>query len=157
MNAGHVYVLDFDNGTVKVGRTQNKQRRLKTHRSTARGFGMTVTDSWASPLHVEWCLNEETLMALAAKYGGTPVSPEYFSNADYAAIVSAATRLPFTPPAEGATDGVACLRHPRSARECAITTGALDAMAREVADSARREWWEGFKAVTTCNRCKDAA
>jgi hypothetical protein len=157
MNAGYVYVLAFDSGGVKVGRTQNKQNRLRTHKRNARTFGITITDSWVSPLHVEWCLNEDTLKALGTKHGGTPVTPEYFRGADYAAIVKTAERLPFTPPDEAAADGPPCLRYvhnPRSARECAITTGALDARAREAADSDRRKWWENARVVDSCDNCQ---
>lgn len=142
MSAGYVYALAFDSGGVKVGRTQNIKRRLRTHRCNARRFGLTVTNEWASPLHLEWNVNEETLKRLAAKLGGTPLSPEYFNGTDYAALVSTAATLPFTPPLAKVTD----------ARMDAIRTGALDAQIRLTADAARQEWWETFKAVTKRKR-----
>jgi len=71
MSAGHVYVLAFDNGTVKVGQTQNASQRMSTHKSTARGFGLTVTGEWVSPLHTGWRANEDALKAIAADLGGT--------------------------------------------------------------------------------------
>jgi T5orf172 domain len=160
MNAGHVYVLAFGNGIVKVGRTQNLKRRMWNHKSAARKSGTVVADSWVSPLHVEWEIHEDTLKEIAAKYGGRPLSPEYFEGADYASIVSAATRLPFTPPSDETADGAGpeCPRRPPSVslsvRQCVIRTGALDAKVRETADAARGEWWERFKAVTSCGRCE---
>ena len=154
MNPGYVYVLAFDDGAVKVGRTQNSQQRLKTHRSRARRYGRTVTDSWTSPLHLEWEMNEDTLKVIAAKCGGTPRSPEFFTGADYAAIVIKADRLPFTPPADEATEsrGLRCLKgREMPARECAIRVGALDAKVRELADAAHDRIWNSLRSA--CARC----
>lgn len=142
MNAGHVYALAFDSGGVKVGRTQNIKRRLNQHRCDARRFGLTVTDEWASPLHLEWYTNEDTLKRLAAKLGGAPLSPEYFNGTDYAALVSTAATLPFTPPLAEITE----------ARMDAIRTGALDAQIRLTADARWQEWWETFKILTKRKR-----
>lgn len=101
MNAGYVYVLAFDNGTIKIGRTQNAARRLGSHKSSARSFGLTITDEWVSPLHVEWQVNENALKTIAAIAGGTPTSPEYFNGASFAAVTEKARDLPFTPPESG--------------------------------------------------------
>ena len=76
MSAGHVYVLAFDNGTVKVGQTKNATQRLNTHKSSARGFGLTVTDEWVSPLHAGYRANEDALKGIAASLGGTTTSQE---------------------------------------------------------------------------------
>ena len=98
MNAGYVYVLAFDNGTVKVGQTQNASQRLNSHKSSARGFGLTVTDEWVSPLHADWRANEDELKVIAANLGGTPTSQEYFKGVDFAAVVEKAQELTFTTP-----------------------------------------------------------
>jgi predicted GIY-YIG superfamily endonuclease len=37
MNACHIYVIAFDNGTIKVGRTQNLKGRLSAHKSDGPG------------------------------------------------------------------------------------------------------------------------
>lgn len=153
MNPGYVYVLAFSNGDVKVGRTQNARNRLKTHRSTARRFGLTVTDSWVSPLHLEWAMNEDTLKVIATKCGGSAKSPEYFAGADYAAVVTRANGLPFTLPGEAA-DGRAlrCLKgRAMPARECAIRVGALDAKVRELADATHTAIWNSLRSA--CARC----
>jgi hypothetical protein len=98
MSAGCVYVLAFDNGTVKVGKTQNVGQRLNAHKSDARKFALTVTGEWVSPVHVEWNANENALKGIAASLGGTAVRPEYFSGVGFAAVVEEARGLPFTPP-----------------------------------------------------------
>lgn len=98
MSAGYVYVLAFTNGTVKVGRTQDKGQRMTAHKSAARKFGLTVTDEWVSPLHAEWRANEDALKNIAAGMGGTAHTREYFSGVDFAAVVTEAKRLTYTPP-----------------------------------------------------------
>jgi hypothetical protein len=102
VNPGYVYVLAFDGGTVKVGRTQDTGKRLNAHKSDAGKFGLTVTDHWLSPPHTEWRENEETLKKIAASLGGTAHRKEYFSGADFAAIVDEARKLPFTEPPDTA-------------------------------------------------------
>jgi hypothetical protein len=96
MSDGHVYVLGFSNGCVKVGRTQNSGQRLKDHKSMAGKFGLTVTDEWLSPPHAEWARNEDALKDIATGLGGTVVGREYYSGIDFAAVVLKALDLPFT-------------------------------------------------------------
>jgi hypothetical protein len=98
VSAGYVYVLGFSNGSVKVGRSKNGQQRLGDHKSTARKFGLTVTDEWLSPAHVEWERNEEALKAIAADLGGIVAGREYFSGIEFAAVRDKAMTLPFTAP-----------------------------------------------------------
>jgi hypothetical protein len=98
MSAGHVYVIAFSGGTVKVGQTQNLVSRMAVHKASARNFGQTVTAFWTSPLHTEWLDNEEALKAAASELGGVPVSSEYFSGVDFAALTERARELPFTVP-----------------------------------------------------------
>ena len=138
MNAGHVYVLAFDNGTVKVGQTQNATRRVSTHKSTARGFGLTVTDEWVSPLHAGWRANEDALKAIAAGLGGTPTSQEYFSGVDFAAVVEKAQALTFAAPEpepSAPSPAQATERLPQmSAHERAIRNAADELAARMLLD-----------------------
>jgi hypothetical protein len=152
--AGHVYVVAFDNGIVKVGRTQNLTNRLRSHKGDGRRFGITLTDSWASPLHVEWLMNEETLKTIAVKHGGTPTCAEYFTGADYALVAGAAARLPFTPPREIASRRpLKCPKGHENARMCAIRVGALDAGARETAGAVEGKGWNNYRPLVTCGRC----
>ena len=134
---GHVYALAFGNGDVKVGRTRNVKRRLARHRYNARKSGLTITSVWVSPLHLERDLNEETLKKLAAKFGGTPLSPEYFNGTDYATLVSTATTLPFTPAPARITE----------ARMYAIRSAALDVQVRLTANADLQKRWELLKAT----------
>ena len=154
MKGGHVYVVAFDNGIVKVGRTKDPANRLRTHKGDGKKFGIAVLDSWTSPLHYEWEMNEETLKALAVKYGGTPTCAEYFQGADYASVVDAATRLPFTHPfAITKRRPMKCLKGMEGVRQCIARVGALDARARETADAAEPKGWSSGRYLGTCKRC----
>ena len=95
---GHVYVLGFSNGCVKVGRTQNTSQRLGAHKSMAGKFGLTITDEWLSPQHAEWLQNEDALKGIAAELGGTVAGKEYYSGITFTAVAEKALGLPFTTP-----------------------------------------------------------
>jgi len=142
MNAGYVYVLAFDNGTVKVGQTQNASRRLGNHKSSARGFGLAVTDEWVSPLHADWRANEEALKAIATGLGGTPAGREYFSGVDFAAVVEKAEELTFPVPESGESSEP-CSFEPtywnetfpkRTSREHAIRDAAAEWLREQIAN-----------------------
>ena len=156
MNAGHVYVLAFDNGTVKVGQTQNATQRLNSHKSAARGFGLTVTDEWLSPLHVGWRANEDALKAIATGLGGTVANQEYFSGVDFAVVVEKAQELTFATPEPDAEN----LTQPaeeapqRTARDVAIRDAATEQAARVLAEEASiaREFLDmGIPASFDCD------
>jgi hypothetical protein len=98
MNSGHVYVIAFDNGTLKVGRSQDMGARLKTHEQAARGFGLRVTDRWSSPEHNGWIENESALKRLAEGLGGIRRSDEWFAGVDFGELVAKAADLKFPEP-----------------------------------------------------------
>lgn len=97
MTAGHIYVLGFSNGCVKVGRTKNSGQRLGAHKSAAGKFGLTITDEWTSEPHAEWMQNEDALKRIAEELGGTLAGgKEYFTGVEFAAVMEEALALPFT-------------------------------------------------------------
>ncbi len=98
MNAGYVYVIAFDNGMVKVGRTQDTNARFNSHEQIARSFGLKVTDRWESPRHGGWLENEQALMRLARELGGMPTTPEYFNGVSFDALAAKARELPYESP-----------------------------------------------------------
>lgn len=98
MISGYVYVIAFDDGTLKVGRSQDAEIRLRTHGQTAKGFGLSVTGKWSSPEHVGWVENEAALKALAEELGGVCRGDEWFTGVDFGELVARAANLKFSPP-----------------------------------------------------------
>jgi hypothetical protein len=94
---GRIYVIEFSNGTVKVGRTQDHDRRVAAHRSQGKKFGAVITDQWSSPEHAEWRQNESRLIDIAKDLGGTVAANEYFTGVSFADVVARAQELTFTP------------------------------------------------------------
>jgi hypothetical protein len=74
---GHIYVIGFDSGTVKVGRTINPKQRLATHARIARVHGVTVRDSWTSDRHLGADETERQLIAFCCRWG-SQIDAEYF-------------------------------------------------------------------------------
>lgn len=140
---GHIYVLAFDNGTVKVGRTQDVRQRLGAHRSGARKFGLTIAREWVSPCHAEWRQNEDGLKALAVTLGGIPLSAEYFKDVDFDALAARALELPYTARPDRGTCRVYIPTElpdsqPLSLRERAIWNAALRMRVAEAEDAFRQ-------------------
>lgn len=100
---GYVYVIEFSNGIVKVGRSQDIVSRLRAHGSAARNFGIEVTRRWESPCHLGWQQNEDALKRLTSELGGEPLTAEFFSGVDFDALVEKARELPFEAPAPAVT------------------------------------------------------
>ena len=98
MISGYVYVIAFDDGTLKVGRSQDAEVRLRTHGQTAKGFGLSVTGKWSSPEHVGWVENEAALKALAEELGGVCRGDEWFTGVDFGELVAKAASLKFSQP-----------------------------------------------------------
>ena len=94
---GFVYVIEFSNGTVKVGRTENPDSRMSAHAAAGKKFGALITDKWLSPQHSEWLANETRLKGIAAELGGTVAAQEYFTGVGFADVVARAQELTFTP------------------------------------------------------------
>jgi hypothetical protein len=98
MSGGYVYVIAFDNGVIKVGRSEKVTKRLKSHEAMARSFGIAVTAQWGSPEHDGWVENERELMRLARELGGVPITDEYFTGVSFDVLAASAAELAFPPP-----------------------------------------------------------
>ncbi|MEU9833253.1 hypothetical protein AB0D67_17145 [Streptosporangium sp. NPDC048047] len=94
-SAGHLYVLAFSSGTVKVGRTDSGRRRILQHRAEAARHGVELTDEWLSPAHTGWYQNERALIehceSTGIRIGGN--KSEYFTGLDFAAVRAFAESL----------------------------------------------------------------
>lgn len=75
----YLYVLQFDNGVVKVGRTSDPQARSERHERDCGRFGLAVVHRWVSGKweNAQWA--ERQLVAVLARIGErTRAGREYF-------------------------------------------------------------------------------
>lgn len=105
LDLGHVYVVEFASGVVKVGKSADPAARVATHRMLAQTHGGDVLNAWVSRLHYYCGRTERELMEFCTQIGHLVVGREYF-RAPFADVRSRASLLShnrFTPDApEGA-------------------------------------------------------
>lgn len=92
---GYVYVIEFDNGTIKVGCTSNPQSRVSAHVRSAASFGIVLTRQWVSPLHEGHQETEKQLISLAEQFGSVSGGTEYFTGVDFTKLIERAEKLSF--------------------------------------------------------------
>lgn len=92
---GYLYVVGFDNGLVKVGRTSNPKVRLSTIKGAARTHGATVVSNWLSPLHLSFKPNEKALIQAIREAGGSSAQREYFRGVAFDRAVAEASVLDY--------------------------------------------------------------
>lgn len=91
----HVYVVEFDNGRIKVGQTSDPDKRLSEHRGMAHQFGSDITRFWVSQAHTGFALNEESLIRYCRNHGTSSSGREYFADLDFYQVAAYAESLPF--------------------------------------------------------------
>jgi hypothetical protein len=88
---GYLYVVEFSDGTVKVGKTSNQpKKRIGQHKSAASSFGLSMARSWESERHDRHSDTEAALLAalrgqLPSRNGG-----EFFQGGFEIAVDAAA-------------------------------------------------------------------
>lgn len=93
---GYIYVIEFSDLTVKVGRTNAPRGRIGNHRSDAAKFGIGISRLWVSEQHLEFAENERQLIAHAAANGSLSAGAEYFTDCDFDAVSTYASSLPMS-------------------------------------------------------------
>lgn len=100
----YIYVIAFDSGTLKVGRSADAVGRLRTHSREANRHGVGVTSQWHSaPCSArEAVLYERQLIAFCASQGTLRAGTEYFAGLEHGEVQSFAEALAGAPepPAE---------------------------------------------------------
>ncbi|MEV8457694.1 hypothetical protein AB0467_34345 [Streptomyces sp. NPDC052095] len=91
---GHyVYVILFNSGTIKVGRTMNPGVRLKNYATHGRPHGISVVSQWLSQPHQLARQNEEELIAFCKARFTSLNDGEFFADADATEVVAHAEKL----------------------------------------------------------------
>lgn len=90
---GYVYAVEFGNGIVKVGRTENPANRLRSHSTDGERFGNGITRWWLSKPHRLYKENETSIKNHCKLTGSITGGTEYFLNVSLEEIVQFATAL----------------------------------------------------------------
>jgi hypothetical protein len=76
---GHLYVVEFASGIVKVGKADNPKARVAAHAQLAEIHGGAVKSSWISRRLVAYTTAEKELIALCMRHGRVVAGREYFA------------------------------------------------------------------------------
>lgn len=91
---GVVYVFELSNGRVKVGRTQNIQKRMTQHESIARLYANEkIVKSWHSMKHYNFKDNERLLIQFFGGYSEWTGNVKFDSVVEYAKGLAYKTTL----------------------------------------------------------------
>lgn len=75
---GYLYVIEFDSGVIKVGKTANVESRLKSHAKTG-----LIRYAWASQAHLHCSKTERLLISYCGEHGQLHGGREYFRNLEH--------------------------------------------------------------------------
>jgi hypothetical protein len=91
---GFLYVIEFSEGTVKVGSTLAPADRIHSHRVSGEPFGITIVDWWLSGNHADYLDTEQRLIRHVTHFAySRRARREYFRNISYLKVVALAQRL----------------------------------------------------------------
>lgn len=106
-HGGHLYVVEFSTGIIKVGRANKVEQRMKTHGNGAALHLASIARSWVSRRHLNFIENEERLIFSCREIYGEPfVGKEAFKDADFEGVRYMAECLPLQTVADTATPEV---------------------------------------------------
>lgn len=90
----YAYVIAFENGRIKVGRTANPRHRVSTHQREAYRHDIHVRAAWISPaFHQQYEVSfERAIIEFCAMHSTSTYGREYFNGVSFDAVVSFATR-----------------------------------------------------------------
>lgn len=92
-----IYVIEFDQATIKIGTTRNTENRFQAHLRSARAFGREITRTWVSEAHGEPYKAEAALVSAMVAAGGTQKGREFFDGVSFKDAVHLAEALPVAP------------------------------------------------------------
>lgn len=93
---GFVYVIEFENGRIKVGLTTHPRLRVSQHCAYGKAYGNPLVKGWLSPWHEGAIESEQALLAIARKLGGA-AQGEFFTGVSFDDVVSRARRRRYVP------------------------------------------------------------
>jgi hypothetical protein len=133
---GHVYVVEFTSGVVKVGKSTRPTDRLASHAKYAQIHGGDIRQSWISERHHGCSDTERKLIDLCKMRGEVVFGKEYFRGISFRAardFADLATHLVVNAGQLG--PGVIAAYHNLVEAGGSAEDGALDAWRRGVGSS----------------------
>jgi hypothetical protein len=92
---GHIYIIEFDNQTIKVGKASNPQARVRAHQSNAQPMGRSINRVWVSKVHGNYSANERALIAFGSRASRETIRAEYFVGLPFAQVLRFAKSLQY--------------------------------------------------------------
>lgn len=91
----YIYVIEFDSGLIKVGRTSRPQQRITSHKGNVYNISRAeIINQWVSCEHTNPGENERKLISYCeVKSKKTGKRSEWFNNVNFADVVSYAEGL----------------------------------------------------------------
>lgn len=86
---GYIYIIEYDTGMVKVGRTTSPRQRIKGQLYIAARFGVEPRNIWLSSFHENYKSTERELL----KRLGTPTQGAEYFETTYAEVIGVAQAL----------------------------------------------------------------
>lgn len=80
---GWLYVIEFSDGVVKVGRTTDARQRIKRHGWDAKARGAEICSWWISVLHSNTSETERIMKECCSRHWSLFDGDEYFADADF--------------------------------------------------------------------------
>lgn len=85
---GYLYVVQFDNGVVKIGKAHNADARLSDHETNAGRFGLSIVQRWSSDIVHDVDASENELRCFCRAIGvPTASGREYFCDLPFTVAV----------------------------------------------------------------------
>jgi predicted GIY-YIG superfamily endonuclease len=89
----YIYIVEFDQGTVKIGQTAKPEERMRSHMWQARKFRIDVVRHWVSEPHMGAFLNEKTLIRWCTERAKETHGDEWFTGLTFEEVKAAAVSI----------------------------------------------------------------
>lgn len=88
--SAHIYVVEFDQGTIKVGQTSQPENRMRSLMLQGQKFNIGTIRHWCSEEHMGAFLNEKTLIRWCAERAKSVHGEEWFMGLQFEEVKAAA-------------------------------------------------------------------
>ena len=82
-DVGHLYVVEFTSGVIKVGKAVGPKSRIASHSKFAAIHGDGIVRSWSSERHHGYSDSERDLITFCKKRGSRVFGHEYFRDVTF--------------------------------------------------------------------------